>query len=62
MLMYTLIEYSDIYSRTSGILWQYCRDEPAVNNNGAIFDFVVFNFVNFVNFNTTSSFKIMEKQ
>ena len=54
MSMYTLIEYSDIYSRASGILWQYCRDEPAVNNNGAIF--------NFVNFNTTSSFKIMEKQ
>ena len=31
MLMYNLIEYSDNYSRTSGSLWKYCRDEP--NNN-----------------------------
>ena len=23
-----LLGYSDIYSRTSGILWQYCRAEP----------------------------------
>ena len=32
MLMYHLIEYSDNYSKTSGILWQYCKDEPALNN------------------------------
>ena len=25
MSMYNLIEYSD-YSKTCGILWQYCRD------------------------------------
>ena len=31
MPMYTLIEYSDDYSKTSGFLWQYCRDEPAIN-------------------------------
>ena len=31
MPMYNLIEYSDNYSKTSGILWQYYRDEP--NNN-----------------------------
>ena len=24
--MYQLIEYSDSYSKTSGILWQYCKD------------------------------------
>ena len=28
MPMYNLIKYSDNYSKTSGILWQYCRDEP----------------------------------
>ena len=29
MLMYNLIEYSNNYSKTSGSLWQYYRDEPA---------------------------------
>ena len=33
MSMYNLIEYSDIYSKTSGSLWQYYRDEPASDNN-----------------------------
>ena len=33
MLMYNLIEYSDNYSETSGSLWQYCKDIPAVNND-----------------------------
>ena len=28
MRMYNLIEYSDNYSKTSGSLWQYYRDEP----------------------------------
>ena len=27
--MHNLIEYSDDYTKTSGSLWQYCRDEPA---------------------------------
>ena len=31
MSMYDLIEYSDHYSKTSGSLWQYYRDEPALN-------------------------------
>ena len=39
MPMYNLIEYSDNYSKTSGSLWQYCKDIPAVNNNNAIVDF-----------------------
>ena len=39
MPMYNLIEYSDNYSKTSGNLWQYCKDIPAVNNNNAIVDF-----------------------
>ena len=38
--MYKLIEYSDNYSNTSEILWQYCRDEPAVDvANGNVVDF-----------------------
>ena len=39
MPMYNLIEYSDNYSKTSGRLWQYCKDIPAVNNNGDIVGF-----------------------
>ena len=31
MPMYNLIEYSDNYSKTSGILWQYYKDEPNDN-------------------------------
>ena len=30
--MYNLIEYTDDYSKTSEILWQCCRDKPAVNS------------------------------
>ena len=42
MPMYNLIEHSD-NSKTSGNLWQYRRDKPAVNNNGVI---VAFNATN----------------
>ena len=38
MPLYNLIEYSDNYSKTSGRLWKYYRDEPAVNNSGVITD------------------------
>ena len=31
MLMYNLIEYTDNYSKTSGGLWQYYRDDPNDN-------------------------------
>ena len=31
MPMYNLIEYSDNYAKTTGSLWQYCRDE--LNDN-----------------------------
>ena len=37
--MYNLIEYSFNHSKTSGGLWQYCQDVPAINNNDAIIDF-----------------------
>ena len=39
MPMYNLIEYSDNYSKTSGSLWQYYRDGPALSVAGAITDF-----------------------
>ena len=39
MLMYNLIEYSDNYSKTSGSLWQYYRDEPALVDDGAVANF-----------------------
>ena len=39
MPMYNLVEYSDAYLKTSGSLWQYYRDEPALDNNGNIIDF-----------------------
>ena len=38
MPMYNLTEYSDNYSKTSGSLWQYCKEIPAVNNAGDIVD------------------------
>ena len=31
MPVYNLIEYSDNYSKTSGSLWQYYRDDPNDN-------------------------------
>ena len=37
--MYNLIEYSNIYSKASGSLWQYWKDEPAFTNAGAIANF-----------------------
>ena len=36
MPMYNLIEYSDNYAKTTGSLWQYCKDIPARNNNEII--------------------------
>ena len=36
MPMYNLIKYSDNYSKTSGSLWQFYRDEPALDNNSNI--------------------------
>ena len=53
MLMYNLIEYSENYSKTSGSLWQYCKDIPAIDNNNAI--------VNFTNNNLTDSFNFKVK-
>ena len=49
MPMYNLIEYTVNYLKTSGSLWQYCKEVPAVNDNGIIF--------NFDGINDTDSFK-----
>ena len=32
MPMYKLIEYSDNYSKTSGSLWQHCKEIPGEHN------------------------------
>ena len=37
--MCNLIEYSDNYSKTTGSLGQYYRDEPFLDANGATADF-----------------------
>ena len=52
--MYNLIEYSDNYSKPSGILWQYCGDVPVVNDDSEITDFTEANA-------TTDSFNLKEK-
>ena len=39
MPMYSLIEYTDNYSKTSGSLWQYCNEIPAVNDDDDNVDF-----------------------
>ena len=53
MPIYNLIEYCDNYSKTSGSLWQYCKDIPAINDNGEI--------VNFNGANATDSFNFEVK-
>ena len=52
MSMYNLIDYSDDYSKTSGRLWQYCKETPAVNNAGNIVDFNGANATDSFNFKT----------
>ena len=54
MPVYNLTEYSHNYSKTSGSLWQYCKDIPAVNN-GNIVDFTdSFNFKTKINGQTNN--------
>ena len=51
MPMYNLIEYSDNYAKTTGSLWQYCKDIPARNdNNNAIIIFAEDNLTDSFNF------------
>ena len=53
MPMYNLIELSDNYAKTTGSLWQYCKDIPARNANGDI--------AIFAENNTTDTFKFKAK-
>ena len=48
--VHNLIEYSDSYSKASGSLWKYYRDEPALTDNGDIKSFHIGN-------NNSASFK-----
>ena len=54
MPMYNLIEHSDNYSKKSGILWKYHKDEPFLDHNGAIADFCADD-------NNSASFKFKTK-
>ena len=51
--MHNFLEDSNSYSKTSGSLFQYYRDEPALNYNSPIVDFG--------DDNTTNSFRFEEK-
>ena len=53
MSVYNLIEYSGAYSKTES-LWQYYRDEPALDSNGNTIDFPDDN-------NSSASFKFKQK-
>ena len=54
MPMYNLTEYSDNYAKTTGSLWQYCKDIPARDANDD--DIVIF-----ADGNITDSFKFKLK-
>ena len=41
--MYNLIENGDVYSKQSESLWLYFRDEPNLDNNNNITDFLANN-------------------
>ena len=55
MPMYNLIKYSNNYSKTSGSLWQYCKEIPAINNVGVIVDFNGVNATDSFNFKTKNT-------
>ena len=50
MPMYNIIEYSDNYAKTTGSLWQHCKDIPARNVNNEIIAFDVNNVTYSFNF------------
>ena len=56
ILLYNLIEYNDNCPKAFGILWQYCRDEPAANINKNIIK-----FADFTDANLTDSFNLKLK-
>ena len=44
------MEYSIDYSKTSSILWQNCREEPAADGYGAVLNFNGTNVTKLLNF------------
>ena len=52
MPMYNLIEYRDNYWQTSESWWQYCKEIPAVDDDGDIADFNGANVTNSFKFKT----------
>ena len=50
MPMYNLTEYSNNCCKISGSLWQYCKNIPAVNDNGDIVHVAVNNLTDSFNF------------
>ena len=52
--MIIVIEYNDVYSKTSGSSWQYYRDVPALDNNKNVIDFLASN-------NNSISFKFRQQ-
>ena len=52
--MYNLLEYSDAYLKMSESLWQYCRDELALDGNNKSLDFPANN-------NNSASFKFKQQ-
>ena len=59
--MYNSIEYRDNYLKTSGSLWQYTKDIPAVYNNNAIVDFTNNNLTDSFNFKAKMTGQTGEK-
>ena len=53
--MHRLIECSNAYLKISRSLWQYYRDEPALDNNGNVIDFPDNN-------NNSALFKLRKKE
>ena len=53
MPIYNFIEFSNAYSKISGSLWQYYRDEPTIAANGDVIDFPANN-------NNSASFKFKQ--
>ena len=55
MSTYSLVEYSENYSRIYGSLWQYCRDEQTLCKIVNIIDFTNTNTTDFINLNLGES-------
>ena len=63
MVMHKVTENSDGCLKTSGCLWQYCRNKSAVNNaNGDVIGFNVTSAITNSFLNLNNNKKTQEKQ